>query len=60
MFLIDRINLEEELSRQSSYLKRLEEKLENGRTDMLIELKVGCMEKIGKLNRKLCGIQELG
>ena len=58
MLLIDLINTEDELARQSSFLKRLEEKLENGRTQKLVELKVGCMEKIGEINRKLYSIRK--
>lgn len=55
MFLLDRILLENELERQYSFLQRLEEKMLHDSTELLIELKVYCMEKIGELNRKLYG-----
>lgn len=53
MFLIDRINLEAELQRQSSFLRTIEQKLEIKRTEKYIELKVLIMDSIGRLNRKL-------
>ena len=53
MFLIDRILLETELERQSNYLARLAQRLELGRTDMLVELKVLTMNKIRNLNQQL-------
>lgn len=59
MFLIDRINLENELHRKSLFLKSIEAKLNEKREDKQVELKVLVMESIGELNRKLYGAKSV-
>lgn len=58
MLLIDKINLENELLRQSSFLKTIEQKLGEKRTYEKVRSKVWVMEKIGEINRKLYGKKE--